>query len=189
MDSSNILVPSRTYVYLALLGTAAPADHAAALGAGWKNVGHTTPDSLSFNTEPEFEEVQSAQSDYPVRRFKASESATVSVDLLEFSAANFKSVYGGGTVTEIGTAGSGKFKFVPPSSIGVLTEVSAIIEVKDGVKVYRYIYPKVVQIEGVETELQKGSQSMLPLRLAVLGADGTDPWYVLTNDDSFDETP
>ena len=56
-----------------------------ALDAAWVNVGHTTPDSLAFATEPEFEDVQSAQSDYPIRRFQTSESGSVSVDLLEWS--------------------------------------------------------------------------------------------------------
>ncbi len=181
-DSGRLVVPSRVYVYIAPTGTVAPADATVALATAWVNVGHTTPDSLSFSTEPEFEEVPSAQSDFPVRRFQTSEGATVSVDLLEWSRANFLSAYGGGTFTQISVDPAPRqYKFVPPA-LGARTEKSCILEVIDGTKVYRYIFPRVIQVEGVENSLNKGASSTLPLRLAVLGADATDPWYVLSND-------
>ncbi len=183
-NSSRLVVPSRVYVYVAPTGTVAPADASVALDAAWINVGHTTPDSLSFSTEPEFEEVPSAQSDFPVRRFQTSEGATVSVDLLEWSRANFLSAYGGGTFTLVSaatTTAPAQYKFVPPA-LGARLERSCILEVIDGTKRYRYVFPRVIQIEGVENSLNKGASSTLPLRLAVLGADATDPWYVLTND-------
>ncbi len=180
MDNTRLVVPARTYVYLANPGTIAPVDEVAVLDPAWINVGHTTPDSMSFSTEPEFDEVASAQSDFPVRRFQTSESGTVSVDLLEWSRANFQAAYGGGTIT--GTAG--KYKFVPPK-LGERTEKACILEVIDGTKRYRYVFPRVFQVEGVENSLNKGSASTLPLRLAILGSDVADAWYVLTNDPAF----
>lgn len=186
-NANNTLVPARTYVYLAPVGSTAPADESATLDTAWKEVGHTTTDSLSFATDAQFENIKSAQSNYPIREYLTEESASLSVDLLEFSGANFKSVYGGGQIVEVGTTGSGHFKFSPPS--GTRTEVSAIIEVRDGSKVYRYVFPKVIQREGVESQLHKGASNTLPLRLSVVGADGVDPWYLLTNDPAFDPAP
>src|SRR4051794_31459311 len=99
--AENTVVPSRVRVYLGPTGSTAPADPSDDIDAALVNVGNTTPDSMSFSTEPEFDEVQSAQSDFPIRRFQTSDAASLAVDLLDWSATNFKSVFGGGTVTEI----------------------------------------------------------------------------------------
>jgi hypothetical protein len=168
-------------LHLSPVGTIAPADAVAALAAAWLEVGLFTPDSLTFATDPSFNEVNSHQSNYPTRRIQESDSATVSVDLQEWSGENFRSVYGGGTVTML-TAGN--YKFVPPA-LGARQEFSAIITIQDNAKHYRYVVPRCMQIEGVEQALQKGEEARLPLRLAVLGGDVGDAWYLLTDDPAF----
>lgn len=184
VNSQETLIPARVYVHLAPVGTEAPTDVDTALAAGFVNCGHTTPDSLSFATEPEFAQVDSHQSDYPIRRVQTSESASVSVNLLQWNAANLKAAYGGGTVAET-TTGSGVFKFTPPSVDGRV-EKSCIVEVVDGNDKYRWVFPRVFQIEGVQSEFQRGQGAVLPLRLAVLGDDGVAPWYLLSNSTALD---
>lgn len=186
MDSTQLLVPARTYAYLAEPGTPAPADASATLDPGWINVGHTTPDSMSFATSPEFDEVSSAQSDFPVRRFQTSESGSVSVDLLQWSDVNFQSAYGGGVVTSltVATGAAPQYKFVPPK-IGDRKEKSLLLEVIDGTKRYRYVFPRTFQNEGIENSLSKGAAATLALRMAILGSDVADAWYLLTNDPAF----
>lgn len=185
VNSAQILVPSRAYTYIAPVGTIAPVDESAALDPAWNAVGLTTPDSLSFATNPTFDQVVSHQSDYPVRRMQTGEEATVSVDLQQWNTANLTAVFGGGTVT---APTAGKFKFVPPA-LGARPEKSAIIEAVDGTKRYRWVFPRVMQVEGVESALNKGNEARLPLRLAVLGDDTASPWYLLTNDPAFVVTP
>ena len=185
LNKSQVVVPARVNVYLAPTGTAAPADAEVAMPAAWKHVGHSVPDSLSLAAEPEFGEVNSHQSDYAIRRFKTSDSASLSVDLLQWSAENFRTVYGGGTITPI-SGSTGQFKFVPPKLSDAALEQSCIVEIIDGEKVYRFVYVNVAQIEGVTSEFSKGQETRLPLRLAVLGADDVEPWYLLTNDPAFD---
>jgi hypothetical protein len=183
VSSSEILIPARTYVHLADVGTVAPVDSVVALGVGWTNVGFTTPDSLSFSTEPEFQEVAVAQSDYPALRFQTSESATVGVVLQQWNSANFLAVYGGGTITEDPVA-TGNFKFVPPA-IGERQEKAAIVETIFGARHYRFVFPRCMQMEGVQMDLQKGQEARLPLSLGILGGDLADPWYLLTDDPAF----
>lgn len=180
INAQETFVAARVNVYLAPVGTEAPADESEALDPAWKHVGLTTPDSLSVSDEPEFGQIDSHQSDYPVRRFKTSTAGSVSVDLLQWNSSNLKAVHGGGTITEVGTAGSGHFKFVPPDLTDLL-ELSAIIEVIDGTKKDRYVYVRTMQVEGVQKEFQKGQAATLPLRLAVLGDDAGEPWYLLSN--------
>jgi hypothetical protein len=185
-NATQIVVPARTQVWLAPVGTAAPADATEAMGAGWHSVGLTTEDSLKFNEEPQFETVKSAQSDYPSRTFQTSDSATIEVDLQQWNGDNFRAVFGGGTITSITPAGGGgpHFKFTPPR-VGGRSEIACVIEVTDGGKHYRYVVPRAMQMEGVQNELQKAKEAVLPLRLAVQGGDSTDPWYLLTDDPAF----
>ncbi|MEV7512082.1 hypothetical protein AB0O57_29410 [Streptomyces sp. NPDC091201] len=190
-NSNEIVIPSITRVWYAAVGTTVPADAVVAMPAGWRSVGLTTEDSLKFNSEPNFEQVRSAQSSYPTRTFQTQDAATIEVDLQQWSGANFKAVYGGGSITEITPAGGGAgkhYKFTPPR-IGSRTEIAAIIEVIDGGKHYRYVIPRTMQMEGVSKDLAKTKEAILPLRLAVQGGDDVDGWYVLTDDPAFAPAP
>ncbi|WP_031102303.1 hypothetical protein [Streptomyces sp. NRRL S-146] len=184
-NNTQIVIPSLTRVWLAEVGTTAPADATVAMPAEWRAVGLTTEDSLKFNNEPNFEQVRSAQSSYPTRTFQTQDASTIEVDLQQWSGENFRAVYGGGDITEITAADTKKhYKFTPPR-IGGRTEIAACIEVIDGGKSYRYMVPRTMQMEGVNTELAKTKEAVLPLRLAVQGGDDSDAWYVITNDPSF----
>lgn len=190
-NATQIVVPSRTRVWLAPVGTVAPADATVAMGTGWFSVGLTTEDSLKFNEEPSFETVKSAQTDYPSRTFQTGDAATIEVDLQQWNAANFRAVFGGGEITEVtpeGGTGAKHYRFAPPR-VGGRTEIAAVIEVIDGGKHYRYIVPRAMQMEGVQTDLTKAKEAVLPLRLAVQGGDDSDAWYLVTDDPSFAPTP
>lgn len=185
LNKARIRVAQNARVYLAPVGTAAPADAVVPLAAAWREVGYFTPDSLSWSTDPSFEEVRSHQSNFATRRFQTEDNASLSVDLQEWSADNFRAVYGGGTVTEVTPATvPPTYKFSPPQ-IGGREQVAAVVEIVDGEITHRRIIPQCEQNEGVEQTMEKGSESTLPLRLAILGSDLGDPWYDLTTDPAF----
>lgn len=184
-NPQQLVVAARTFVYLAPVGTAFPVNVDTAPAAAWISVGLTEEDGLKFSTEPDFQEITSAQSDFPVRRIQTKDAASIEVTLQEWSGTNFQAVFGGGTITKTGTAGSEIYKFTPPQ-IGERIERACMLETHDGDKIYRFAYPRVFQIEGVELEFKKTNASTLPLKLGILGGDGTAPWYAITNDPSFD---
>ncbi|MER5222844.1 hypothetical protein [Streptomyces flaveus] len=186
-NNNEIVIPSVTRIYLAPVGSTAPADATSPMPEALRNVGLTTEDSLKFNTEPNFEQVRSAQSSYPTRTFQTTDAATIEVDLQQWSGENFRAVYGGGeitTVTVTGPPAATHYKFTPPK-IGSRTEVMAVVEVVDGGKHYRYVIPRCMQMEGVSKDLAKTKEAILPLRLAVQGGDDLDAFYVLTDDPAF----
>ncbi|MGW8387096.1 phage tail tube protein [Streptomyces albidoflavus] len=189
-NANQILVPSVTRAWLCPVGTEAPADATAPMPEGWYMTGLTTRDSLKFNGEPQFEQTRSAQTDHPTRIFQTEDAGTIEVDLQQWSAKNFRAAYGGGEVSTITPTGGGSgvkhYRFVPPR-IGGRTEVGACIEVIDGGKHYRFMVPRSMQMEGVSLDLAKAKESLLPLRLAVLGGDETDAWYLLTDDPAFED--
>uniref|UniRef100_UPI003F491122 phage tail tube protein n=1 Tax=Nonomuraea sp. CA-251285 TaxID=3240002 RepID=UPI003F491122 len=192
-NKDRITVAQMARVWLAPVGSLAPAGPAADLDPDWTDVGFFTPDSLQFATDPSFEEIRSHQSNWPTRRIHTQDAATAQVDLQEWSATNFKAVYGGGTVTTIAAvtgppAIPEHYKFVPPA-IGGRSETACIIEIIDGAKHYRRIIPRCEQSEGVEQTFNKTSESTLPLRLTILGSDVGDAFYDLTDDPGFDPGP
>lgn len=182
-NANRILVAQMARLWLAPVGTAAPADPVITPAAGWKEVGYFVPDSLQWATDPNFEEVRSHQSNYPTRRFQTTDAATIQCNLQEWSGDNFLAVYGGGTIEEV--AGPPvHYKFSPPA-IGARTQTACMIEIIDGTKHYRRIVPKCEQTEGVEIGYDKTNEATLPLRLSVIGADVGDSWYELTDDPAF----
>lgn len=191
-NDARILVPQMARVYLAPVGTVAPEGPTVAPGVGWKEVGFFTPDSLQWATDPNFEEVTSHQSGYPTRQFQTTDAATIECDLQEWSADNFKAVFGGGTITEITPTepvGAPVYYQFSPPAIGGRTNIAAIIEVIDGTKHYRTIVPKAQQTEGAELGYDRTAETTLPLRLSIVGSDIGDPWYLTTNDPAFAPTP
>jgi hypothetical protein len=188
-DKTRIVVAQMARVYLAVVGTAVPAGPVATLPAAWREVGLFTPDSLGFSTDPSFEEIRSHQSKYPTRRIHTQDAATVSVDLQEWSGENFKAVMGGGTIVSVAAvpgppAVPAYYKYSPPP-VGGRTQVACIVEIIDGAKHYRRVIPLCEQAEGVEQSFEATSESTLPLRLSILGADVGDPWYDYTDDPNF----
>lgn len=189
-DATRITVAQMARVWIAPVGTAAPDGPSITMPTGWFDVGFFTPDSLQFTTAPAFNAVQSHQSAYRTRSIQTEDAATIQVNLQEWSAANFKTVYGGGQITEITPSGGGTpyFKFTPPS-LGGRGQVAACVEISDGATYFRRIVPRSEQVEGVTIQLQKTQEATLPLRLTVLGSDVAAPWYDLTNSAAFDPTP
>lgn len=186
-NNARILVAQMARVWLAPVGTVAPADPVIAMPTGWKDVGLFTPDSLSFSTDPNFEEVRSHQSNYATRRFQTEDAASAEVDLQEWSLDNFKAIFGGGTVTPITVAGPPAktyYRYAPPA-IGGRADIAACLEIIDGIKTVRRMLPRCTQIEGASSTFNKTSESTLPLRLAVIGSDIGDPWYDLIDDVAF----
>ena len=187
-DNTKIVIPQLARVWLAPVGTVAPTNATIAMPIGWFDVGFFTPDSLNWATDPSFEQVRSHQSNYPTRRFQTEDAATIEVDLQEWSAQNFRAVYGGGSVTEIKDGAASlippQYRFAPPA-VGGRDTVSACIEITDGPKKYRRMVPRCEQAEGVTQSMNKTSESTLPLRMSILGSDLGDPWYDMTNDSAF----
>lgn len=182
----RVVVAGMARQYLAPVGSTFPTTAAAALDAAFIEVGLFTPDSLKFATDPNFEEILAHQSAYPVRTIQTTDKATLEVDLLEWSAPSFMSAFGGGSITEI-TPGV-QFKYSPPA-IGGRLEKASISEIVDGTKTYRLCIPRCQQQQGATLDLKRTGPATLPLQMKVLGGDVGDPWYLLTNDTAFDESP
>jgi hypothetical protein len=186
-NKQRILVAQMARVWLAPVGTAAPADATVAMAAAWKDVGLFTPDSLRFSTSPNFEVVNSHQSNFATRRIQTTDEATMQVDLQEWSLGELP-----GGVRRRHDHHDRRHAFaVPVRAAGDRRpqQVACVIEIIDGTRHFRRVIPCAEQSEGAELDLSKGSAATLPLRLTVIGSDLGDAWYDLTDDPAFAPGP
>lgn len=183
-NANAILVPQMARLWLAPLGTTAPADPVSAFPTGWLDVGYFDPSSLQWQTSPTFQTVQSHQSIYPTRRFQDADAATITCSLQEWSANNMLTVYGGGTITAVTGTGSNPptwYQYNPPL-VGARIQTACAIEIIDGTKHYRRIVPICEQDSGNTVTYHRTAESTLPLALTVIGSDLGSAWYELTDD-------
>lgn len=186
-DSSAILVPQMARVWLAPLGTVAPADPVSTMPAGWVDVGFFDPASLQWQTSPNFQSVTSHQSQYPTRRFKDSDAATVTASLQQWNSANILAVYGGGTITvQHGSAPAPTVWYLyTPDPTGNVPQTEACIEIIDGIKHYRRIIPICEPDSGATIQYHRTAESTLPLSLSVVYGGIGAAWTELSDDQAW----
>ena len=181
LDSADLVVAATGRVYTAPVGTAAPADESVALAAAWIDLGYTTEDGVTLTPEWETEEVRAWQARQPIRRIRVSETAGVSFTMMQWNINTVPFGFGGGTIT-VPTAG--KYKFTP-SSTGATDERALIVQWQDGTKDYRLVIPKGEVGSLGDVSLNRQGTANLEVQFGVVGTDGSDPWYLLTDDPNF----
>lgn len=186
-NAAAILVPQLARVWLAPLGTTAPADPVTAMPAGWVDVGFFDPASLQWQSSPSYQTVQSHQSMYPTRRFKDADAATISCNLQEWNGTNILTVYGGGTISVMhGTAPQPAtwYEYQPPVD-GSTIQTAACLEIIDGTKHYRRVVPVTEPDSGATITYHRTAESTLPLSLAVIYGGSGLPYYEWSDDPSW----
>lgn len=187
-DTDQIVVGANGSVRVAPLATADPADIAAAWPAGWVDLGYTSEDGVTFTDAKTLEAIPVWQLLYPARRVITERDATAAFVLRQFGPDQVKLAFGGGDITEDGGPGTGNFRYTPPPPED-LDEQRLGIEWLDGDKTFRLIMPRGIVTENVETNIVRTAAQDLPITFGIVGQDGVDPWYLLTDDPAFDPGP
>lgn len=181
-DADQIRVAGNGSIYVAELGTTAPADILAAVGAGWIELGYANEDGVAFTDGKTIESINAWQSFYALRRIMTAKEGTLVFNLLQWNGATVRLAFGGGAVTE---DQAGAYRYTPPAP-GVVDERAMLIEWVDGDYTYRLIVPRGMVTDDVETNLVKSDASELPITFGVNGQEGVDPWYLQTDDPAFE---
>lgn len=184
-DPDEIVVGANGTVYAAPLATTAPTTAVAAPAAGWVDLGYCTEDGVTPTDEKSMESVPAWQSFYPVRRMITDRNFSVQFTLLQWNPDTVGLAFGGATVSEPTT---GVFKLSPPDE-SVIDERALMVDWADNAKHYRLIIPRGIVSENTEFNVRRGQASPLAVTFSVLGQDGVDPWYLLTDDPAFDISP
>lgn len=181
-DTDEIVVAQDGRIMVAPVGTAAPADVAAAFAAEWVDLGYANENGVRFQNSVTKTEIPVWQLFYAAREMVTARTAQLIFGLRQWNLASIPLAFGGGAITE---PAAGVFKYEPPDA-GAVDERAMAIEWEDGAKKYRLIVPKGSVSEGVETNLTRSAAADLPITFKVLGSDAAKPFYLLTNDPAFD---
>lgn len=180
IDGSEVRVAGAGHVYVAPKGTALPTD-LSALDSKYVDLGYVTEDGVAFSFGREVEDLNAWQGD-KIRTLSTKEPATVAFALMQTNATIMTVAYGGGEITEQGTAPNKTYTFTPPKS-GTNTERILVIEFSDGADItYRYVIPR-SQIEGnVDYTLTRAGALTYPLTMGILDNGDAAKFTIISND-------
>lgn len=189
IDADEVVVGANGNVYVAPLGTAAPVDPTTPPAAAWIDIGYTTEDGIEQTPSVETNEVRAWQAFYPIRRTITGRGLTIGFSILQWNKNTVPFAFGGGSVVQVpATAGppavAAHSRYNPPAP-GAIDERAMIVHWVDGSKIYRLVIPKGMNTDLGASSLTKSDASALPITFTVLGTDGADPFYLITNDPAF----
>jgi hypothetical protein len=182
LDAEQLVVASAGRVFVAPPGTALPDDESEALNSAFVDLGYLTDAGVTVSPSMTVESVQPWQSFYSIREIITARELTLGMELIQFNAKTTVLAFGGGVITE---ESSGHYKMVPPSPEFV-DKRSVVVDWQDGDKNYRLIVPSAMVSEGGEFNLNRTAPATLAVTLKALGVDGSDPFYLYTDDSAFE---
>lgn len=147
-------------LYVAPLGTTAPADLATPWGVAWIPLGYTE-EGHEFAAENTFEAIEVAEELLPIRQEQTGSNLTVEMALAEMTAKNVQLALNGGTIT----SGDGFVTFEPPE-LGEATRVALGWESQDHLE--RWVWYKCLQTGNVAIARRKApAKATIPTTFTV----------------------
>jgi len=183
-DATQIVVGSGGAIYIApeISNPSLPTSVNATLSS-FSEMGYISEEGISASFGVEVADIAAFQSLLPVRRVVTGRTADISFTMRQWNAGTFAVALGGGSYE---LTASGDYRFNPPEDGDALQELTAVVEWQDGTKKYRLVIPRCVIVENVETSIVRDAAADLPVTLSVLGVEGQDAWYMITDDPAFD---
>lgn len=180
-DTTQIRVGANGSIYVAPVGTVAPTDSTVVWPAGWTDLGYANEDGVTVTKSKDVDEIPVWQMLFPARRIATGAGLNVSFVLRQWSDDTIEFALEG-TVTTPDAVNKPNERRFTPNAPEVITERALGVEWVDGTVRYRLIVPRGMITDDVEFQLQRSDAANLPIGFDVLGQDGADPFYLLTND-------
>lgn len=177
-DANKIIVAPGGKVWVAPVGTAAPADATTAPVAAWIDLGYVSEDGATLRNSQTTEGIGAWQSPYPVRVVLTERAAQLAFALRQWSKDTIPLAFGGGAVT--GTPPN--FQYDPPAGTDAVDYRAMLVDWVDGTRAYRVVAFKVTLADQVETQLVRTAAADLPLTFDLMADAVTKPFRILTND-------
>lgn len=172
LTAEEVFIAGTGHVYIADVGTAAPADTIAAWGAGWTELGYTEDNGVAITPGKNITDIPAWQSRFPIRRIVTAETLTAAFSLLQWNATTVALAFGGGS-----WAGD---VFTPPAA-GSVDERALGVEAVDGDKITRLIIPRGMVSAVGAINLVKTGGNPIPITFALLGVEGEEPYTIIAN--------
>lgn len=180
-DVDEIVVGANGTVWNAPVGTAAPADETTAPSGTWVDLGFTSEEGVDLTDSKTLQPIPVWQLFYPARRIVTDRDLVLGFALRQWNKATVGLAFGGGTFS---TPSAGHHKYVPPAPESI-AEKALMVDWIDGTKKYRLVMPRGMVTENISSKIARTGPADLPIGFGIIGDDGVDPWYLLTNDPAF----
>jgi hypothetical protein len=166
--ADDIVVPSGGDVYQAPVGTALPADLTTPLPVAWENIGFLSDDNPPTITglTRDATDLFAWNVDTALRSALAPSAPLIQMELLQVESEDaFKLFFGGGTwVAGVDPAAS---SYEAPG-ISVPVEAATVIDVVDGAKLYRLMFPRTQTRANGDMAMGRGAFITMPIAMSVL---------------------
>jgi len=163
-QSDDLVVGGNGQVYAAPLGTALPTTTAGALNAAFLGLGYLSEDGVNFSVARETQDFPAWQAFDPVRTAITGRTVQATFSLQQWNEDTVPLAFGGGAIT--GTTPNYKYELPDPEQ--GLDERSVVIDIQDGSENMRFVLPRGIVVESVETQFSRGATAMLPITFKLL---------------------
>lgn len=182
-DATDIRVAGKANIYLAPLGTTFPAWEVPP-DDPWVDLGFVTPDGITATYGREVAEIYAMQSADPVRIISTRTPKTIGFDMMQQGRDQLILAMGGGAYA-LEALETDVYRYTPPDA-SVVDERAMLVEMVDGLNVYRWEYKRVNNREGVEQKLVREDATTFPVVMQILvPADASAPFNLITNDPAY----
>lgn len=189
LDAGNIRAFAFGQIYVADAGpddtVTWPASIDAPIAGTWQSVGYNSEEGATFSFGREVVEKYAWQAEDPVRLLITRKPKFVRFQAMEFTPVGVGLACGGIYVTQ---DAAGAYR-IHPEREGFVDTRAVLIDLEDDEDHhYRFGYRKVLNQSAVEFSTVRTDTTQLPIELKVLkasepGIDGSEPWFIQTNDD------
>ncbi len=164
-DPEKTRVAGTGNVYVAAVGTAAPAEVDEALDAAFAELGYTSEDGATFRFAMTSSELKAWQSKTAIRKVVTDVVSEIEFELLQWEEQSLSLAFAGAAVVETSV---GKKKLVIPES-PTLPERALVLDIFDGVEPMRVHFAKAT-IEQTGDIVAKDDGLMgIPMKVSALG--------------------
>ncbi|MGZ6587105.1 MAG: phage tail tube protein [Solirubrobacteraceae bacterium] len=182
--ASELVVPGNGEVYFAAIGTTLPAqntDPTAALNAAFTGLGYITEDGIAFTVTPAITEFRAMQSLQAVRRERSNMDFAMTCALEQWNEETVVAALGG-AMTDNGTY----YTWTPPEAGDALDEWSVVVDIQDGTRNMRVVYPRAnLATETAQVSFKRNELATLPIGIKTLPPnDGSASMFILFDDGS-----
>ena len=173
--ADDVVVPSGGDVYQAPVGTALPTDLVTPLPAAWENIGFLSDDNPPTITglQRDTTDLFAWNVDTPLRSALAPAAPVLQMELLQVESEDALKLFFGGGVFTAGTDPAPDSYDAP--SIANPVEAATVIDVVDGSKLYRMMFPRTATRANGDVALGRGGFVTMPIAMSVL-TPSTGPW-------------
>lgn len=154
-------------IYIAPVGTAAPATLSAAWASPWRALGYATEDGPTVANSTDTEDIMAWQSRSPLRTVITGRTVTVQMQLMQWNGDNL-AVYWDVTAP---TVSDGVYTFdVRSDQSGRRHSIG--VDVQDGDNQLRIVFPRVQLSAAGDMQFQRGAAALLDVTFSALETDG-----------------